>query len=125
MTDCKYVGEGIVAGYKITIIFVNLMFVDPCIIVQFTQKNPTICNNVSKIYYFIFIWSSTCFGRHTAHHQEPKIALAAFGLHTWKVVGRVVAGRCQSESEILPDSVQHPHFQQPSTYVNQRLLVQF
>jgi len=30
-------------------------------------------------FYFIFIWSSTCFGRHTAHHQEPKIALASSG----------------------------------------------
>jgi hypothetical protein len=28
----------------------------------------------------MFIWSSTCFGRHTAHHQEPKIALAASGI---------------------------------------------
>ena len=26
-----------------------------------------------------FIWSSTCFGLHTAHHQEPKTALAASG----------------------------------------------
>ena len=33
----------------------------------------------TKFYYFIFIWSSTCFGRHTAHHQEPKTALAASG----------------------------------------------
>jgi len=41
-------------------------------------KNPTRCNSVSK-FYFIFIWSSTCFGRHTAHHQEPKTALAASG----------------------------------------------
>jgi hypothetical protein len=32
-----------------------------------------------KIYYSIFILSSTCFGRHTAHHQEPKTALAASG----------------------------------------------
>jgi len=32
-----------------------------------------------KIHYFIFIWSSTCFGRHTAHHQELKTALAASG----------------------------------------------
>jgi len=22
--------------------------------------------------HFIFVWSSTCFGRHTVHHQEPK-----------------------------------------------------
>ena len=32
-----------------------------------------------RIYYSMFIWSSTCFGRHTAHHQEPKTALAASG----------------------------------------------
>jgi hypothetical protein len=31
----------------------------------------------TKIYYFMSIWSSTCFGRHTAHHQELKTALAA------------------------------------------------
>ena len=54
-----------------------LMLVDPCIIVQFVKKNPTRCNNVSKFYYSICIWSSTCFGRHSAHHQEPKTALAA------------------------------------------------
>jgi len=32
-------------------------------------------HNVSTFYYSIFIWSSTFFGRHTAHQQEPKIAL--------------------------------------------------
>jgi len=32
-----------------------------------------------KIYYSTFIWSSTCFGRCTAHHQELKTALAASG----------------------------------------------
>jgi len=32
-----------------------------------------------KIYCSIFIWSSTCFRRHTARHQEPKTALAASG----------------------------------------------
>ena len=42
------------------------------------MKNPTRCNSVSK-FYFIFVWSSTCFGRHTAHHQEPKTALVASG----------------------------------------------
>jgi hypothetical protein len=56
-----------------------LMFVDLCIIVQFIKKNPTRCSTVSKFYYSIFIWSSACFGRHTAHHQEPKTALAASG----------------------------------------------
>jgi hypothetical protein len=32
-----------------------------------------------KIYYSIFTWSSTCFGRHNAHHQDPKTAVAASG----------------------------------------------
>ena len=40
--------------------------------------NPTRCNSVAT-FYFIFIWNSSCFGRHTAHHQEPKTALAASG----------------------------------------------
>ena len=29
-------------------LFPDMTFVDPCIIVQFTQKNPTRCNSVSK-----------------------------------------------------------------------------
>ena len=41
-----------------------------------------------KIYYSMFIWSSTCFRRHTAHHQELKTALVASGFAE-------VAGRCQ------------------------------
>jgi hypothetical protein len=41
--------------------------------------------------------SSTCFGRHTARHQEPKTALVASGFHTWKIVGRVAGGRCQAQ----------------------------
>jgi hypothetical protein len=32
-----------------------------------------------KFYYSIFIWSSTCFGWYTAHHQEPKTALVTSG----------------------------------------------
>jgi len=50
-----------------------------------------------------------CFGRHNAHHQGPKTALAASGFAC------VVAGRCQAEYT-LPDSVQQPHVQQHSTY---------
>ena len=41
--------------------------------------------------------------------------------HTWKVVEHVVAGRGQA----LPDHVHQLHVQQPSTYENQRLPVQF
>jgi len=62
-----------------------------------------------KIYYSIFIRSSTCFGRHTAHHQEPKTALAASGF-------AYVEGCWACGCWTLPDSVQQPHVQQPSTY---------
>jgi hypothetical protein len=31
----------------------DLMFVDPCIIVHFVKKYPTRCNNVSKFYYSV------------------------------------------------------------------------
>ena len=40
------------------------------------QQDATMYQN---FYYSIFTWSSTCFGRHTAHHQEPKTVLAASG----------------------------------------------
>jgi len=84
----------------------NLKFVDPCIIVQFMKKNPTRYNNVSKFYYSIFIRSSTCFRRHTAHHQEPKTALAASGF-------TYVEG-CWTYT--VPDKVHQLNVHQPSTY---------
>jgi hypothetical protein len=33
----------------------NLIFVDPCITVQFIQKNPTRCNSVSKFLLFLIL----------------------------------------------------------------------
>jgi len=53
------------------------MFVNPCIIVQFLQKTQ----QDATVYRFFIIpyfkGSSTCFGRHTAQHQESKTAQAA------------------------------------------------
>jgi len=120
----------------------RFMFVDPCIIVQFIKKNPTRCNNVSKFYCFIFIWSSTRFGRHTAHHQEPKTALAAPGFShvevCWTCSWWTLSGTysysawkrpptvrqttfhlwktrgCQAH--YVPDNVHQLHVQQPSMY---------
>jgi len=37
-----------------------------------------------------FIEGSTCFERHTAHHQKLQTVFEAFGLYT-----HVVTGRCQ------------------------------
>ena len=43
------------------------------------EKSNKMQQCINFFYYSIFIWSSTCFGRHTAHHQKPKTALAASG----------------------------------------------
>jgi hypothetical protein len=45
-------------------------------VLKLIKKNPKKCNNVSQFYYSIFIWRSTFFGWHTAHHQESKTTLA-------------------------------------------------
>jgi len=72
----------------------NLMFVDPCIIVQFIKKNPTRCNNVSKFYY-----SNLYEAQHVSGDTPPiirslKLHWQPLVFHTWKVVGRVAGGRC-------------------------------
>ena len=82
-------------------------------------ENPTRCCSVST-FYFIFTWSSTCFGRHTAHHQEPETALAASGFAyvegCWTCgcsLWFCIHGRLLDVWLLLQ---QQPHVQQPSTY---------
>jgi len=70
------------------------------------KANPTRCNSVSK-FNFLFIQSSTCFGRHTAHHQEPKTALAASGFAYVELLDMKLLDAV---------SVQQLRVQQPSTY---------
>jgi len=41
-------------------------------------------------------------------HWQPLV------FHTWKVVRRVVGGRCQAHT--VPDNVRQRHAEQPSTY---------
>jgi len=44
-------------------------------------------------------------------HWQPLV------FHTWKVVGRVVGGRCQAQYvQLIPQYVYQLHVQQPSTY---------
>ena len=67
----------------------------------------------------IFIWSSTCFGRHTAHHQELKTALAASGFAYVKGCWTCWGCWTLTASSDLNKSNNLSHMQ------NQRLLVQF
>jgi hypothetical protein len=47
----------------------HLKFASPCIIIQFKYINQ-LDAEISQVYYLTFMYSSTCFGRHPAHHQE-------------------------------------------------------
>jgi len=47
----------------------SLKFASPCIIIQFKYINQ-LDATTSQVYYLIFMYSSTCFGRSHAHHQE-------------------------------------------------------
>jgi len=83
------------------------------------KENPTRCNSVST-FYFVFIWSSSCFGRHAAHHQEPKTALAASGfayVEGWWTCS------CWTMSATLRASSNYTS-NNPPRMQNQRLLVQ-
>jgi len=51
-----------------------------------------------RIYYSMFIWSSTCFERHTAHRQEPKNC-------TSEVLDVEVAGRWQRSATSMSNNV--------------------
>jgi hypothetical protein len=60
------------------------------------QQDATVYKNfISDLYEDLY------FELHTAHNQKPKTALAASGFaYVERVVGRVVAGRCQMQQRI-------------------------
>ena len=52
-----------------TVFLMNLILMDPCI-VDDSVEIPTRCSFVIEFIIPKFIEGSTCFERHTAHHQE-------------------------------------------------------
>ena len=56
---------------------------------QTSVEIPTRCSFVIEFIISKFFKGSTCFKRHTAHHQELQTVFAASGLYT-----HVVTGRC-------------------------------
>jgi hypothetical protein len=72
------------------------------------QQDPTVYQNfISDLYEAQHVSGDTpLIIRSLKCPKQPLV------LRKWKVVGRVVAGRCQAE----PNNVQQLHVQQPSTY---------
>jgi len=80
------------------------------------QKQPTRCNFVTEFIIPKFIEGSTCFERHTAHHQELQTVLAASNLYT-----HVVTSPCPDWE--FPPSLDNDR--SPHVYINQKLQIQF
>jgi hypothetical protein len=75
-----------------------------------------------KFYYSICIWSSTCFGRHAAHHQEPKTALAASGFSYMKGCFYVYLVDVVRHSMCLTMSANYTYKQQSMVLSVERML---
>jgi hypothetical protein len=71
------------------------MFVDPCVIVQFIQK---IQQDAKMYQHFVipYLYEAQHVSGDTAHHQEPKTALAASGFF--------IRGTNCTEVWVAPDS---------------------
>jgi hypothetical protein len=83
----------------------------------FITKIQQDATKYQNFYYSILIWSSTCFGRHTAHHQEPKTALVASGFSyvenrwtcsCWTLSGTVCAWQRPPTNVQRPSTYEKP-----------------
>jgi len=82
----------------------NLMFIDPCIIVQFIMKQPTRCNRVSKFIISCLYKAQHVSGDTPAHHQEHNCTSSLWFCICERLLNVVVA----------VDSIQQP--QHPTTF---------
>jgi hypothetical protein len=81
-----------------------------------TEKKLNKMQHYIKILLFFILYEA----QHVSGDTPPiirslKLHKQPLDLHTWKVVGLAVVGRCQVA---LPDSVQQQHVRQTSTYAN-------
>ena len=82
---------------------------DPCIIVQLLQRKPQQDATVYQHLLFLVLNEAQHVSGDTPPIiRSPKLHKQPLVLHTWKVVGRVVVGRCQVATLL--------HVQQPSRY---------
>jgi len=72
-------------------------------VVHFIKKNPAWCNNVSEFYYSIFIWSSTCFGRHTVSDNVHQLHVQTT-FHVWKTRGSQCSFRLLMMGGVSPET---------------------
>ena len=95
------------------------VLMDPCI-VDYSVEIPTRCSFVIEFIIPKFVEGSTCYERHTAHHQELETVFAVSGLYAHMVTGRSLpslSGKCVSHSTLTTTS--------HHVCIHQRLQIQF
>jgi len=90
----------------------------------FVKKNPTRCSNVIKLFIIPYLYEA----EHVSGDTPPiikslKLHWEPLVFHTWKVVGRVVGGRCQARMCLTTSTNYKPN--NLPRMKNQRLPVQF
>ena len=75
----------------------------------FIKKNPTRCNNISSVIIPYLYEAQHVSGDTSPIIRSLKLHWQSLGFHTWKVIGRVVGGRCQAHT--VPDNVHQLHVQ--------------
>jgi hypothetical protein len=88
------------------------------------KENPSSCNNVSEFFIIPYLYESQhVLGDTLPITKNLKLHWQPLVFHTWKVVRRVVGGRCKAHT--VPDNVHQLHFQRPFTYEKPEAAVQF
>ena len=94
-----------------------LKFASPCIIIQFNLINQ-LDATISQVYYLTFVYSSACFGRPHARHQELNNCSSSLWFYHWSVLVAVLlvvvgpAGRPRAHHQEL-NNLQQQQQQQP------------
>jgi hypothetical protein len=74
---------------QLSLFFIYLKFASPCIIIQFKQINQLYAK-IPQVYYLMFMYGSTCFGRPYAHHQELNNCSSSIWFYRWIVLVTVL-----------------------------------
>jgi hypothetical protein len=92
--------------YGVSFLFLNLSLTGKAIYMQLKQTNQPDAT-ISPVYYLMFIYSSTCFGRPHAHHQELNNCSSSLWFYRWNVVVAVLLV-VVGPADQLPGSFQPP-----------------
>jgi hypothetical protein len=69
---CYTEAKCVLHALTVTSVATNCVYIYIYIYIWILQKEPTICNRVVELIIQMLRNCSTCFGRHTAHHQKLK-----------------------------------------------------